>query len=99
MADLNERVSRLEEQSDAHIRMMDYLRKDMSDLRHSMETLNTDLRGEMATLSSDLRGEMALLSDRVDRKFNWLIGIVITSTIANLGAIGGALWAVLQSVR
>lgn len=102
MADLNERVSRLEEHSDAHIRTMDYLRKDMGDLRHSMETLSTELRGEMSALGRDLRSDMAALErrfDRMDARFNWLIGIVVTSSVATIGAVAGAFWGLLQAVR
>ena len=135
MADLTERVARVEEQSEAHIRTMDYLRKDMSDLRHSMEALSAELRAEMAALSAALRAEMAALSaglraemaalktelraemaslktelrddmaalerrfDRLDVRVNWLIGIVITSSIATVGAVAGAFWGLLQALR
>src|SRR4051812_34540696 len=65
MADLDHRVTRLEERSEAQTATMDYLRQDMSDLRRSTETLASELRSEMASLSSALRGEMASLRTAV----------------------------------
>ena len=109
MADLTERVARVEEQSDAHIRAMDYLHRDMSDVRHSMDALRgemkalgTELRAEMSTLKAELRGDMAALErrfDRMDVRVNWLIGIVVTSSIATVGAVAGAFWGLLQALR
>ena len=113
MADLSERVARVEEQSDAHIRTMDYLRKDMSDVRHSMEALSAELRAEMKALTAELRAEMNGLKvelradmaalerrfDRMDVRVNWLIGIVVTSSIATMGAVAGAFWGVVQALR
>ncbi|MBI4266491.1 MAG: hypothetical protein HY657_19150 [Acidobacteria bacterium] len=64
MPDLNERVTRLEERSDAHLRTMDHLHSDMSDLRHSMDGLRGEmaaLRSDMVALAKELRGEMATL--------------------------------------
>jgi hypothetical protein len=117
MADLTERVARVEEQSDAHIRTMDYLRQDMSALRHSMEALSAELRTEMASLSTglradmnalktELRGDMAAFEQRFERRFdqmdvrfNWLMGVVVTSSIATVGAVAGAFWGLLQALR
>ena len=58
MPDLDDRVTKLEERSDAHTRTMDYLRAEMSDLRGEMHALTGELRAEM----SDLRGEMHALA-------------------------------------
>ena len=68
MADLEHRVTRLEERSEAQTATMDYLRQDMSDLRRSTEALASELRTEMASLrrstealASELRTETASL--------------------------------------
>lgn len=111
MADLEHRVTRLEERSEAQTPTMDYLRQDMSDLRRSMETLATELRSEMAavrtemaavrtetaSLSRDLRGEMADMSASFERRFTWLIGLMVTGFVVTIGTIAGAFWGVLQS--
>lgn len=117
MAVLEQRVTRLEERSEAQIATMDYLRQDMSDLRRSMETLATelrsemaavrtemaslsrDLRGEMAALRTELRGEMAEMRASFDRRFTWLVGLMVTGFVVTIGTIAGAFWGVLQSVR
>lgn len=61
MADLDERVTRLEERSDAHTRMMEQVLTGMSDLRSSMDALRIELRAEIAELRSELRAEIAEL--------------------------------------
>ncbi len=58
MPDLDDRVTKIEERSDAHTRTMDYLRAEMSDLRGEMHALAGELRSKM----SDLRGEMHALA-------------------------------------
>jgi len=88
---------------------MDYLRKDMSDIRHSTEALCAEMRAltaelcaEMNGLKAELRARMAALErrfDRMDVRVNWLIGIVVTSSIATVGAVAGAFWGLLQSLR
>jgi uncharacterized coiled-coil protein SlyX len=62
MADLEHRVTRLEERSEAQTATMDYLRQDMADLRRSTEALASELRSEMASLRTELRGGMVALS-------------------------------------
>ena len=99
MADLEQRVTRLEERSEAQTAIMDYLRQDMADLRRSTEALASDLRGEMALLRTDLRGEMSDLRATVDSRFHWLDGLMFTVFVVTIGTIAGALWAVLQSAR
>ena len=110
MADLEQRVTRLEERSEAQIATMDYLRQDMSDLRRSTEALaaelrsemaalSTGLRGEVAALSRDLRGEMAELRAMFDRRFTWLVGLMVTGFVVTIGTIAGAFWGVLQFLR
>lgn len=61
MADLEHRVTRLEERSEAQTATMDYLRQDMADLRRSTEALASDLRRSTEALASELRSEMAAL--------------------------------------
>jgi hypothetical protein len=139
MADLDERVTRLEERSDGYTRTMGYLRAEISDVRHRMDTLGTDLRGGLSALGNELRGEMSALRnglrgemfalgnelrsemsalrtelrgdmdrrfadvnrrfDRMDGRFNWLVGIVVTGFVTVIGTIAGAFWSLLQAVR
>jgi uncharacterized coiled-coil protein SlyX len=88
MADLEQRVIRLEERSEAQTHTVDYLRQEMSDLRRSMETLAAELRGGMADLRSSF-----------DRRFTWLVGLMVTGFVATIGTIAGAFWGLLQFVR
>ena len=106
MTDLEQRVTRLEERSEAQTATMDYLRQDMSDLRRSMETLAIELRSEMAAvraemaaLSRDLRSEIAELRATFDRRFTWLVGLMVTGFVVTIGTIAGAFWGVLRIVR
>jgi predicted nucleic acid-binding Zn-ribbon protein len=73
---LDDRVTKLEERSDAHTRTMDYLRAEMSDLRGEMHALAgelrtemSDLRSEMHALASELRGEMHALRTEMRHDF------------------------------
>jgi uncharacterized protein YukE len=70
MPDLADRVTKLEERSDAHIRTMDYLRAEMSDLRGEMHGLAGELRSEM----SELRGEMHGLAGELRSEMSELHG-------------------------
>ena len=89
---------------------MDYLRQDMADLRRSTEALASELRTEMASLrtelsggmnslSSELRGEMSEMRATFDRRFTWLVGLMVSGFVVTIGTIAGAFWAVLQSTR
>ena len=100
MPDLDDRVTKLEERSDAHTRTMDYLRAEMSDLRGEMHALAGELRNEMHALSSELRGEMhafrteirndfADLRATMDRRFTWLTGILVAGLVGVIGALVG----------
>ena len=95
MADLEHRVTRLEERSETQTATMDYLRQDMGDLRRSVETLATELRREMHGLREDMDRRL----DRTDGRINWLTGVVITGFVTVIGTIAGAFWGVLQIVR
>jgi hypothetical protein len=61
-----------------------------------------DLRGINADLRHELRGlrdEMIRRFEHVDRRFDWLIGILVTGFIAVIGTVAGAFWGLLQVVR
>lgn len=97
MADLDERVTRLEERSDAHTRMMEQVLTGMSDLRRSMDALRIELRGEIAGLRNemtafraDIRQDIADLRTSMDRRFTWLVGIQVAGLVAVIGALVGA---------
>jgi uncharacterized coiled-coil protein SlyX len=106
MPDLNERVTRLEERSDAQTRLMEHLRADISDLRNSVEVLRSDLRESVEALRTELRTELSGFRadvrqdfaevrrtiDRIDRRFTWLVGILVTGFIAVIGALAGAFY-------
>ena len=84
MPELDERVIRLEERSDAHTRHMEHLRHEMTELRREMHALRDDMDRRF---------------DRMDGRINWLTGVVITGFITMIGTIAGAFWGVLQVVR
>ena len=78
------------------------LRSEMGAVRAEMTALSAELRAEMNGLKAELRADMAALErrfDRMDVRVNWLIGIVVTSSIATVGAVAGAFWGLLQSLR
>ena len=86
MPDVENRITRLEERSDAHLRTMEHLRGEMSDLSRSMDSL----RGEMTALGVELRGEMAALRRDVDRRFSWLVGLQVATLATVVAALVGA---------
>jgi chromosome segregation ATPase len=66
----------------------EFLRAEMADLRAQMAELRAEmaeLRAEMADLRTELRAEMAALelrlNDRIDAKFNRVIGANIASVV------------------
>ena len=65
MANLEERVTVVEAQTDKHAVAVEALRKDFlsvrDELRDDMAVLRTDMRGEMAALRTEMRGEMGVL--------------------------------------
>ena len=86
MPDLEQRVTRLEERSDAHTRMIDMIRSDIGDLRHSVDALRTELHVEI----SGVRAEIGGLRSEIDRRFTWLVGIQVASLVATIGVLVGA---------
>lgn len=61
MAELDERVTRLEERSDARTRMMEHVLTEMSDLRRSVDAFRVELRTEMTAFRTEIRQDMAAL--------------------------------------
>lgn len=61
--------------------------KSIDRLEQSIVHLRTEVNGSLATLSTELRGEIRHLSDRVDRKFFWVVGVQIGTLITMLGAM------------
>ena len=61
--------------------------KSIDRLEQSIVHLRTEVNGSLATLSTELRGEIQHLSDRVDRKFFWVVGVQIGTLITMLGAM------------
>jgi hypothetical protein len=37
--------------------------------------------------------------DAVERRFGWLVGLMVTGFLATIGTVAGAFWGVLQTVR
>ena len=108
MANLEERVTIVEAQSDAHARAIDALRSEVAAVRSEMATRGdvAALRTEMADLRRDmtagdaslrseitgLRGEMARRFDMMDQKFIWLAGTQVATLLAVIGVLAGALF-------
>ena len=90
MADLDERVTRLEERSDAHIQVMKHLLTEMSDIRRSLDALRIELRTEMIAFRTEIRQDIADLRASMDRRFTWLVGIQVAGLVAVIGALVGA---------
>ena len=61
-----------------------------------------DLRGVGAEVRQEirvLRDEMNRRFEHLERRFDWLIGIVVTGFIAVIGTVAGAFWGLLQTLR
>lgn len=86
MADLDERVTRLEERSDAHTRMMEQVLTGMSELRGEI----AGLRNEMTAFRGEIRQDIAELRTSMERRFTWLVGIQVAGLVAVIGALVGA---------
>jgi len=95
VASLEERVTIVEAQSDAHARAIDGLRIEMAAMRTEMADLRRDMVAGDAALRSEiteLRGEMSRRFDMMDQKFLWLAGTQVGILLAVVGALAGALY-------
>ena len=97
MATLEERVAYLEGKVEEHSRAFPDLRDDISRLGQRFETRFTALEQRVDNLADriDRRFEgvdrrIDALDDKVSRQFIWTVGIQITTLIAVLGAVLGA---------
>lgn len=98
MADLVERVTTLETQSDRHLAAIEALRNDIAGLRAESGMLRgematrTDIievRREIADLRNDMNRRFELVDAKFDRQFYWLTGIMISGFIAVISALIG----------
>lgn len=64
--------------------------------------LRQEMHGGIGALRADfgqLRDEMDRRFDRVDQKFMWLVGIVVTACLATIATVAGAFFALLQAIN
>ena len=105
MANLEERITDLEEHAEGETRAIDGLRTELADLRGEHRSSVAQLRSEMALRSdiADLRREMGdlrndmnrrsdLLDAKIDRHFVWLMGMMVTGFITVIGALAGVVY-------
>lgn len=85
---LDERVARLEGRVQEQAIQIADVRTVCAELRQAMHDLETGLRQEIRDLRDD-----------VDRRFTWLIGIMVTCFVVTIGTIAGAFWGLLQTLR
>jgi uncharacterized coiled-coil protein SlyX len=71
------------------------LRQEMRDLREETRHLREDLGKEIR----HLREEVNRRFEAVDRRFFWLVAIVVTGFVTVIGTVASAFWGVLQVVR
>jgi len=89
VANLQERVTELEQQSDRYSTVIDGLRTEVALMRSEMATRTdiAELRRETGDLRGDLNRRIDLLDAKVDRHFVWLAGIMVSGFIAVIGAL------------
>jgi uncharacterized protein involved in exopolysaccharide biosynthesis len=78
-----------------------------TELRAELAEVRAGLRGEIAALRSDMdhrfgevNARLGLVEqrfDRLDRNMAWLVGLVVTATLASLGSVASAFWAVART--
>jgi len=90
MPDLDERVTRLEERSDAHTRAIEHLRGDVRELRQEMHAFRAEIRGDLTAFRAEMRKDFTDLRADMDRRFTWLTGILVAGLVAVIGALVGA---------
>lgn len=70
-------------------------RQSIGAVREEMRQSIGELRAEMR----HMREEMDRRFDGMDRRFTWLVGMMVTGFLAVIGTVAGAFWGLLQTVR
>lgn len=82
------------------------LRAEMGSLRAGMGSLRAEMHHEIGALRTEMHREIGVLReemdrrfDRMDQKYLWLVGIVVTSGLATIGTVAGAFFSLLQAIQ
>ncbi|MBI3049261.1 MAG: hypothetical protein HYY76_13235 [Acidobacteria bacterium] len=95
MASLDERVALLEGRVQEQATQMTELRTMGAEFRQELRDLREEMRQEFRAL----RDEMDRRFDHVERRFTWLVGMMVTGFLAVIGTVAGGLWGLLQTIR
>ena len=74
----------------------------MADIRASGAELRQEfraLRDEMRQFREETRQDIRELRRDMDRRFTWLVGMMVTGFLAVIGTVAGAFWGLLQTVQ
>ena len=95
MPNLDERVALLEGRVQEQAASMADIRASGAELRQEFRAL----REEMRQFREEMRQEIRDLRRDMDRRFAWVVGIMVTGFVAMIGTFAGAFWSLLQIVQ
>ena len=93
MADVMERVTRLEERFDGMTGAMAELKIEIAELRLEMKGGFAELRADMRSESAAVRGEFAAMRAEMSTQFRWILGSIGSAALAILIAVLTAMLA------
>jgi hypothetical protein len=93
MAEMVERVARLEERQDSVAAALGELKLTVSDLDSRMQAGFAELRADMRSESVAVRSEFASLRAEMSTQFRWILGGIGSAAIAILIAVLTAILA------
>ena len=105
MADLEERVALLENQSQEQAAQLGDIRGRNTDLRQDFRDLRDELRHFRDEMNRRFEGMDRRFEavdrrfDAVDRRFTWLVGMMVTGFLAVIGTVAGAFRGLRATVR
>ena len=106
MPNVEERIASLEGRVQEHASYMNDLRATGSEVREEIRGVRQELRQSIGDLRAEMREDMRNLRDEMnrrfdvmDRRFTWLVGMMVTGFLAVIGTVAGAFWGLLQTVR
>jgi predicted nucleic acid-binding Zn-ribbon protein len=102
VSNLDERVALLEGRVQEQAAHMTDLRAMGAEFRQELRDLRQELRqsiGEVRQELGQLREEMRQFRAEMDRRFTWLVGMMVTGFLAVIGTVAGAFWGLLRTLN
>lgn len=70
-------------------------RQELRDLRQELRQSIGEVRQELG----QLREEMRQFRAEMDRRFTWLVGMMVTGFLAVIGTVAGAFWGLRRTLN